>query len=118
MYIELLELVPVQKNKNTNLQSRNVEFGIIYNEENKVQTPAILNVIYSGNCFQGNLGVQKPVFSGKLLEFRGSAVSWIHSSSTCIKRNLPAKEKVSATFGSVRERFHCTVVITLQIKKK
>jgi hypothetical protein len=44
-------------------------FGIIYNEQNKVKTPAILNVIYSETCFKGNLGIKNPVFSGKLLKF-------------------------------------------------
>jgi hypothetical protein len=90
-------------------------FGTINNEQNKVQTPAILNVIYSGTCFKGNLGIKNPVFSGKLLEFRGSAGLWIHTSSTCITRNLPATEKVSVNFGSVRGMFHCSI-ITLQIK--
>jgi hypothetical protein len=91
-------------------------FGIIHNEQNTVQTPAILNVIHSGTCFKRNLGIKNSVFSGKLLELRGSAVSWIHTSSTCIKRNLLATEKVSATFGSVRGSLHYTIIITLRIK--
>jgi hypothetical protein len=41
-------------------------FGIIYTEQNKAQTPAILNVIYGGICFKWNLDIKTPVFSGKL----------------------------------------------------
>jgi hypothetical protein len=84
-------------------------FGIIYIEQNK----AILSVIYSGICFKGNLGIKNPVFGGKLSDFRGPAVSWIHISSTFIKMNLHATENVSATFGSVRGKLHCTIIITL-----
>lgn len=84
-------------------------FGIIYIEQNK----AILSVIFSGICFNGNLGIKKPVLGGKLSDFRGSAVSWIHISSTFIM-NLHATEKVSATFGSVKGRLHCTIITTFQ----
>jgi len=51
----------------------------------------------------GTLAQMKPVFSGKLLLPR------IHTSSTCIKQNLPAQEKRLVVWRSVTGRFQCNM---------
>jgi hypothetical protein len=56
----------------------------------------------------------KPVFSG-CLQYKGSGVSRILTSNTCLKRHFPAKENISVPYGFVLESFNVSPQIEASI---
>ena len=54
------------------------------------------------NVLNGTMACRKHFFGGQLTQ-----TTRIHTSGTCIKRILPATDKISVPCGSVSGRFHC-----------